>query len=128
MRPLPAALLDRQRDQAQQTMLDRCQLLVCTQTGTDAHNRPVSGYTPQPESVCGVKVASNREVETAGGVVLVDYIVRLPYGTAVTAADRIRLTGQFGVTAFTPVDCEIVGAVQHGSTAVVMSVKRIVHG
>lgn len=128
MKPLPAALLDRQRDQAQETMLDRCQVLVCTQTGTDAHNRPVYDYMPQPETACGIKVATNREVETAGGVVIVDYLVRLPYDTAVSRQDRIQLTGQYGLAAFTAVTCDIVGAIQMGPTAVVVNLKELVHG
>lgn len=129
MNALPSAWLTRQQTQASDTMLDTCQVLAYSQTGTDAHNRPTYSYTAGDEIACGVKVASNRQAsDVEGNAVLVDYVVRLPHGTAVNRLDRIRITGRYGVSSFTEVDCEIVGAVQVGPTAVVVNLKELVHG
>ncbi len=128
MKPLPDSWLSRQRLNATDTMLDRCQVLSHNPDGRDAHNRPQYTYTPGQETPCGVKPAVNREVEAAGKVVLVDYVIRLPHGTAVSRLDRIRLTKLFGAPDFPPVECEIVGEVQYGATAVVINLKTIVDG
>lgn len=128
MKPLPDAWLSRQRLNAADTMLDRCQVLAHSPNGRDAHNQPRYTYTAGQETPCGVKPAVNREVEAAGKVVLVDYVIRLPHGTAVDHRDRIRLTTLFGAPDFSQVDCEIVGQVQYGATAVVINLKTIVDG
>jgi hypothetical protein len=128
MKPLPDAWLSRQRLNAAFTMLDRCQVLAHSPNGRDAHNQPQYSYTAGEETPCGVKTAVNRQVEEAGKVVLVDYVIRLPHGTAVGSLDRIRLTKLFGAPDFAQVDCEIVGQVQYGATAVVANLKTIVDG
>ena len=128
MQPLPAAFLTRQRSQASDTMFDTCRVLARAQTGADSHNRPTYGYTPQTAVLCGIKVASNKEAEAAGKVVLVDYVVRLPHGIAVTREDRIELLTRYGAPDFQAVVCEIVGEIGHGSTAVTVNLKVVVNG
>lgn len=128
MKPLPDAWLSRQRLNATNTMLDRCQVLAHNPDGRDAHNQPQYTYVTGEETPCGVKTAVNREVEEAGKVVLVDYVIRLPHGTAVSHLDRIRLATLFGAPDFAPVDCAIVGQVQYGATAVIANLKTIVNG
>ena len=127
MRPLPTS--NRHQAQASDVMFDKGQVLARQQTGTDAHNRPVFGYVAQPEISCGVRTAVNREATDAeGNVVLVDYVIRLPHGTAVSDQDRFRITNRHGWPGYTAVECEIVGAVQHGSTAVTLTVNEVTHG
>lgn len=129
MRVLPDSLLDRQQTQAADVMFDAGRVLARQQLDTDAHNRPVYGYTAGEEIACGVRTAVNREATDAeGNVVLVDYVIRLPHGTAVTDQDRFRITQRHGWPDYTAVDCEIVGAVQHGLTAVTLSVTEVTHG
>lgn len=128
MKPFPDTWLTRQRRHATDTMLDRCQVLTHSENGRDSHNRPQYEYVAGAETPCGVKTAVNREVEAADKVVTVDYVIRLPHGTAVSQRDRIRLTKLFGAPDFTPVVCEIVGTVQYGATAVVANLKTIVDG
>ena len=127
MLPFPDYLLTRQRLQASDTMFDSCQVLVRQDFGTDSHNRPIYSYVGGTAVACGVKVASNKEAEAAGKVVLVDYAVRLPHSTAVTREDRIRLLTRYGAPDFSPVDCEIVGEINHGATAVLVNLKVIVN-
>lgn len=128
MQPLPPFLLARQRLQASDTMFDTCQVLARQQAATDGHNRPTYSYTAQPVTACGVHQVSNKEAEAGGKVVLVDYEVRLPHGTAVAREDRLRLLTRYGAPSFTPVNCEIVGEVEHGPTAVIVKLKVIVSG
>lgn len=129
MNDFPTAILDRQRVQAADTMRDRCQVLAHAQTGTDGHNRPVYGYTAGAEIACGVQVVSNRQaVDAEGNVALVDYKLRLPHGTAVARLDRIRITQRHGVASWTAADCEILGQVELGETAVLLKVKVLTHG
>jgi len=129
MKPLPDSILDRLHSQASDVMFDKGQVLARQQVATDAHNRPVYGYVAQEEISCGVRTAVNREATDAeGNVVLVDYVIRLPHGTAVTDQDRFRITRRNGWPDFTAVDCEIVGAVQHGLTAVTLNANEVTHG
>ena len=67
-------------------------------------------------------------VDAEGNVVLADYVIRLPHGTAVANEDRFRITNRHGWPGYTAVDCEIVGAVQHGRTAVTINAKEVTHG
>ncbi|MCA9936193.1 MAG: hypothetical protein H6662_15610 [Ardenticatenaceae bacterium] len=128
MNPLATAVLNRQRRQAEDVMMDAGRVLTRSADSTDSHNRPTYTYTAGDELACGVKVARNRQATDAeGNVVLVDYQIRLPHGTAVTANDRFRITSRYG-TAAAEVDCEILGAVRLGATAVVINVKEITHG
>lgn len=127
MRPLPT--LPRHQAQASDVMFDRGQVLARQQTGTDAHNRPTFGYVAQAEITCGVRTAANRQATDAeGNVVLVDYVIRLPHGTAVAHGDRFRITNRHGWPNFAAVTCEIVGAVQHGATAVTINTNEVTHG
>ena len=129
MKPLPPLMLARQQTQAADVMVDAGQVLARQQVGTDAHNRPVYDYVAQEATACGVRTAANRQATDAeGNVVLVDYVIRLPHGTAVTNEDRFRITGRQGWQGYTAVDCEIVGAVQHGLTAVTITVTEVTHG
>ena len=108
-------------------MFDTCQVLARQESSTDIHNRPTYSYVAQTAVSCGIKTANNKEVEAAGKVVVVDYLVRLPHGTAVNREDRIRLLTRYGAPGFQSVDCEIVGEVVYGSTAVVVKLKVIVN-
>ncbi|MBK8987380.1 MAG: hypothetical protein IPM39_15105 [Chloroflexi bacterium] len=121
--------LHRHQTQASDVMFDKGQVLARQQTGTDAHNRPVFSYVAQPEISCGVRTAVNREAaDTEGNVVLVDYVIRLPHGTAVSDQDRFRITNRHGWPGYTAVDCDIVGAVQRGRTAVTINANEVKHG
>lgn len=125
--PLP--ILDRHQHQASAVMYDKGQVLARQQTGVDAHNRPVYGYVAGPVVACGVATAVNRRAsDSEGNVILVDYVIRLPHGTAVSAEDRFRITNRHGWPGYTAVECEIVGAVQHGQTAVTINVNEVTHG
>jgi len=127
VKPLP--ILDRYQQQAADVMYDRCQVLTRQLVETDTHNRPVYAYEAQPETACGVRTAVNRETTDAeGNVVLVDYVIRLPHGTVVTDHDRFRITQRYGWPAYAPVDCELVGAVQRGPTAVTITAKEVTSG
>ena len=129
MRALPDRILSRHQAQSSATMFDRGQVLARQQTATDTHNRPVYGYVAGSEIACGVLTAVNREATDAeGNVVLADYVIRLPHGTAVANEDRFRITNRHGWPGYTAVDCEIVGAVQHGRTAVTINAKEVTHG
>jgi hypothetical protein len=82
MMPLPT--LSRLQNQASDVMFDQGQVLARQQTGVDAHNRPVYGYVAGPVVGCGVTTAVNRRAsDSEGNVILVDYVIRLPHGTAV---------------------------------------------
>lgn len=129
MKPLPDATLDRLQQQARDVMYDNGQVLARQQVDTDAHNRPVYGYVAGEEIACGVRTAVNREATDAeGNVIMADYVIRLPHGTAVTAVDRFRITNRHGWPDYAAVDCEIVGVVQYGLTAVTIVVREITHG
>ena len=127
MRPLPT--LPRHQTQASDVMFDKGRVLARQQTGTDAHNRPVFGYVAGAEISCGVRTAVNREAADAeGNVVLVDYVIRLPHGTAVGDQDRFRITQRHGWPSYTAVECDIIGAVQRGRTAVTINANEVTHG
>lgn len=127
MMPLPT--LPRFQRQASAVMYDKGQVLARQQTGVDAHNRPVYGYVAGPVVSCGVATAVNRRASDGeGNVILVDYVIRLPHGTAVGPEDRFRITNRHGWPGYTAVECEIVGAVQHGQTAVTINVNEVTHG
>jgi len=117
---LSPAALSQIRNLVERTMGDSCQRLQRTQTGTDRHGQPVYSYTPGPVLVCGIKAHKSRDAE---GTVISDYTVRLPYGTAVDAGDRLRLLGRNGVSFPAPIDGEIVGAPELGLTAVTVQLK-----
>lgn len=123
--------LTRIRDLVVQTMGDSCQRLARTQTGTDSHGRPQYDYTLVGDPlVCGVK-PSNRYgagTDSTGGVVVADYILRLPYDTELENHDRIRILGRHGETLVKPIDAEIIGAVELGLTAVTAKLKVVMYG
>lgn len=129
MRALPDSILGRQQTQASDVMYDKGRVFAREQVDTDAHNRPTYSYTAQDEIACGVRTAVNREATDAeGNVIMADYVIRLPHGTAVTAVDRFRITNRHGWPDYAAVDCEIVGVVQYGLTAVTIVVREITHG
>lgn len=127
---LSPSALARIRELVVETMGDSCQRLARTQTGTDSHGRPQYAYQPGDPIVCGVK-PSNRYgagTDSTGGVVIADYILRLPYGTELDNHDRVRILGRHGETLVKPIDAEIVGAVDVGLTAVTAKLKVILYG
>lgn len=128
MNALPEPLLGRQRIQQSGTMYDTGRILQRTADSTDSHNRPTYTYPPQTAVACGVYEAKNVEAtDGEGNVVLVDYQVRLPYGTEITSQDRFEILTRHGAE-FTAVVCEIVGQVMFGATAVVINCKVLTHG
>jgi len=127
VKPLP--ILDRHQQQAADVMYDHGRVLVRQLVETDTHNRPVYDYLASEETPCGVRTAVNHEATDAeGNVVLVDYVIRLPHGTDVADGDRFRITNRHGWPAYAPVDCELVGAVQRGPTAVTITAREVTHG
>jgi hypothetical protein len=104
-------------------------LLLRTAASTDTHNRPTYTYEEQTAVSCGVRLARNVEAaDSEGNVVLVDFQVRLPHGTAVTANDRFEILTRYGAPDAPAVVCEIVGAIEHGPTAVLIQCKELTHG
>jgi hypothetical protein len=128
---LPATALTRIRALVAETMGDTCQRLQRTAVGTDSHGRPQYSYQPVGEVLpCGVKPASGygAGVDSEGGVVVADYTLRLPYGAQLGNHDRIRILGRHGETLVQPLDADIIGAVEHGLTAVSVKLKVIFYG
>ena len=127
MNALP--ILGRHQRQASDVMYDKGRVLARQLVETDTHNRPVYDHVAQQEISCGVRTAVNREAADAeGNVVLVDYVIRLPHGTAVGDQDRFRITNRHGWPEYVSVDCDIIGAVQRGPTAVTITAKEVTSG
>ena len=126
----PKALI-RIRALVVRTMGDTCQRLQRTAAGTDSHGRPLYSYQAVGAVlVCGIKPASTYGAgeDSTGGTIVIDYHLRLPYGTALDNHDRIRVLGRHGESLAQSFDADIVGAVEDGLTAVSARLKVVGNG
>lgn len=121
IRPLSSSQRNRLQDQAAAVMFSAGRVLSWTATGTDAHGRPTGTWTAGATIAAGIAEPTRREAEDT--VPITDWIARLPHGTAVSAADRFRITSLWGTTV--SIDCEIVGEVHQGQAAVVLKLARL---
>ncbi len=129
MRPLPTKTLTRFRRDAEQAMFDTCQRLVRTAGATDRHGKPTYAYTSDEiDLACGIKVARNQEIVAAGGAIFADYELRLPHATTLDPYDRIRLIAWYGRPGLATVDCDIIGVIDRGPTAVKLFLKEVIDG
>lgn len=116
------------RLQATQTnhMMDSCKIMVYT-AADDAYNIPQATYTPGSEIWCGFDPSAWEEVQEETETPLMRPSFRLPFGTAVHAADRVQLTKRFGTT-ITPETYEIIGGVERGPSGLVVNVRLVTDG
>ncbi len=129
MRALPVATLTRFRRQAELAMFDTCQRLVRTAGATDNHGKIQYAYTSNDvDLACGIKLSGNREVVDAGKAIYADYQLRLPHGTTLGKFDRIRLTKWAQRPGLAAIDCDIVGVIDRGPTAVTLFLKEVIDG
>ncbi len=130
---LPDSALARIRQLVVDTMGDSCLRLQRTDAGTDNHNRPLYTYEPVGDPlVCGIKPAGgpgqSSSRDDVGGVVIADYILRLPYGTELNRHDQIRIVGRHGETLPQPIDTEIIGEVERGLTVIIVKLRVVLYG
>lgn len=125
---LTAAELTALREAQADHMQDACH--VGTRSTTqDGSGHPAASYSYGAELACGFRAAT----VTSGGLdrrahdapVITDVVFRLPHGTVVQAADRIKLTKRHG-TAVTAVEYEVAAEPRVGATGLVVLANKVV--
>ena len=107
------------------TMWDTCHIGTATGTSWGASAGGNTWTYGVSEVVCGVNPAKSREVMDNAQTTLTDCEIRLPFGTAVTSASRIKVTKRGGVSLAADEIYAVVGAPRVGPSAVVCACKRV---
>ena len=106
------------------TRPDTCQILTPSET-TDGYGlRSVTSWVAGAALACKFIVGQTDEVQDEGRVITARAKARLPIGTAVTSANRIRMTKRNG-TAITSVDYEILGQPEQHETALLVYLEKV---
>ncbi len=105
-------------------MQDLCVVRSCSQS-LDAYGAVVESFTDGAPVACGVKMTSGKENRRDDmNVERIDATIRLPIGTAVKAADHIKVTYRFGVAAAQ--EYEIIGEIRRGPAGYQVDVQELV--
>lgn len=124
MRSFTATELSRMRDTQESAMQDQCIVQTFTDSA-DSHNQLIRTWADQPAIICGVDRTGGREVSKADStVVFADVTIRLPIGTVIDPAYRIKLITRFGEP-IDPVVYGIIGEVQRGPSGLVLNLQKI---
>jgi len=102
-------------------MQDSCQVGTY-EFDVDLGGGPTAEYVYGNEIPCGVNTqlgtrALNRYYDSEGTYSLAEAVIRLPLGTAIGFADRIRVTKRLG-TACANVDYDLMGTPSIGTTCI----------
>ncbi len=108
-------------------MMDRCTLYARTPGAVDEFNNPADVFTAGVSVICGYKSLATGETEQDTQALTIDGELRLPVGTALTAADRVMLTHRYG-KAITPVLLDLVGMPVPGPSGIKVGVRRVLNG
>jgi len=105
-------------------MQDTCELLRCSESGTDAYGMPYKSFVLVSTSDCGLNTKASREMLNAEAHVF-DAQLRLPYDTEITNIDRVRITHRFGEMLETPVEYDILGNPMAGPSGLVLNLRSV---
>lgn len=123
MKALSAARLGRLQDVQVDTLYDICVIQTATET-KDALNARVATWADGNPQHCGLKMAGGQKYTPAGMIELTwDAELRLPKGTAISQANRIKILEMHGE----PIS-EIVYrvlAVAEGPTGIVLKLSKV---
>jgi len=110
------------RSTAIESFNDTCQIGVYGVT-TGTYSKPA--YTYGAIIACGFTAKGGRETADGTQTALNSGSLRLPVGTAITSKDRIKLISRFGTTLSTAIEFRILGAPEHGPTAITLQLQAI---
>lgn len=117
---------DWMRETAEETMRDRVVVLAYSGDTKTSYGRPKPRYTPGRTTHAGVRFVSGKQVNNGTEMVLVDAVIRLPLGTAVSGDSRISITSIKGRKLDTPKLMEVIGQIADGETCIVVNAKEVV--
>ncbi len=127
MNTLSARELSRMRDHAEETMFGSCIISRYLPDGVDEFNIPADNWEDdEDETICGFKIAQNKEAMDEGEVVMIDAVLRLPFDTEFGRRDKVRLTYRLGefVLRADQLTFRLVGEPVHGHSAVVLKLVK----
>jgi hypothetical protein len=111
------------------TMLDTCQFLNYTVTGTDQYGMPVESWVLGLISICGYNPDPKPEMMGGTEVVDRDADLRLPLSVGtVDNRSRLKITHRYGVLLDDPVFYEVDGNVMVGISALRLYLKLLTTG
>lgn len=111
--------LERMREAYDATLLDSCKIGTLTETTTGTYKS--STFVYGAEISCGFKEYRKDESIDGAQAQVIDAVIRLPWNTAISNDDRIRMTKRYG-EAITELDYAIVGAIVRGLQGVQVKV------
>ena len=125
MRTLQATELSRLQSHQQESLNDTCVIHSYADGSADTYGLPAADYTEGSAIACGYKSRSSREVQEGNETVIVDAVVRLPSGTAITSKDRVEITKRFGTAIDPTLLFYVVGQPAAGPSGIVVSLRRV---
>ena len=104
---------------------DECQ--IGTDTGTSTTEDPdAPSWSYATAIACGFDASVSTEVVELGQATMTDATIRVPLGTSVTGASRVRLTKRYGASLSPVEDYEVLGAPRRGVSCLVLHCKLTV--
>ena len=126
-----AAELAGMRAAQESGMMDRGQVFTYAAGALDDYGNPSAPtYTAGIVLACGLdnlagRGSSSREVMAGTAVVMLDARLRLPIGTAIKSADRVRITSRFGEALAETVTYDVIGDPMQGPSGLQVNLKAV---
>lgn len=105
--------------------MDTCVIMSHSAGAANNYGKPADIYVDGAPTACGYKPRSTREAQQGNETVIIDAELRLPIGTAVKAADRVRLTKRYGEALATPLLFSVIGQPAQGPSGLVVNLRRV---
>ena len=115
------------RTHAEETMFDLCIISRYLPDEAEAFNVQEDGWEDEIEdTICGFKIAQNKEAMDEGEVVMIDAELRLPFDVEFGRRDKVRLSYRLGelIDEADQETFKIVGEPVHGHSAVVLKLVK----
>jgi hypothetical protein len=108
----------------EESMMDTC-VIMTHSTLLDSYGADSQVFTDGLPTICNVDmtvVMENRKADMT--VEKIDATIRLPIGTVIKPADRVRITARYGI-AVMPIELEVVGAIRMHVTGLVVDLQAV---
>jgi hypothetical protein len=106
-------------------MMDACQVGKRSITQSSS-GHPVPEYQYGDDVACGYADKGSKIAERSdGSPVFSDASLRLPLGTVIAVADRVKVTARFGVALDTALEFDVAGEPARGPSGLVVPLNRV---
>ena len=115
------------RTHAEESMFDLCIISRYLPDETDVFNVEEDNWEDELEdTICGFKIAQNKEAMDEGEVVMIDAELRLPFDVTIGRRDKIKLSYRWGegILRADRKTFKLVGEPVHGHSAIVLKLVK----